>query len=142
MSNIKQAVILLYFNPLNKDEVLCVSRKDDHTSYGLPGGKVEEEETYLASLVREIKEEVNVEIPAHKCSFIFQNICTGYDTLTYIIEDIPNLPSLPFINSEGAMVSFQPIHKLVNKEDSLFHEYNLSLFKELNNNLDYIHYQK
>jgi len=52
------------------------------------------------------------------------------------------LPKTPFINDEGAMVSFQPIAKLLNGNDSLFHEYNLKLFKSLNNDLDYIQYQK
>ena len=40
------------------------------------------------------------------------------------------------------MVSFQPIAKLINENDSLFYEYNLKLFKSLNNDLDYIQYQK
>lgn len=45
MSNQKQAVLLLYINPENGQEVLSVSRKDDHAKLGLPGGKVETDET-------------------------------------------------------------------------------------------------
>ena len=140
--SISQAVILVYFNPKNKDEVLCVSRKEDHNSYGLPGGKIESEETYLSALVRELEEEINISVNPHKCSFGFQAICCDSDTITYITDDVLEIPTTPFINDEGAMVSFQPIAKLINENDSLFYEYNLKLFKSLNNDLDYIQYQK
>ena len=140
--SINKAVILLYFNPDNNDQVLSVSRKDDHTLHGLPGGKVEPDETYLGSLVREIKEELETDLPAHKCSFAYQDICGDYDTLTYVIDDKLDLPTIPFINDEGAMVSYQPISKLIGENYSLFSEYNLKLFKEINDNPEYIRFQK
>ena len=96
----------------------------------------------IEEISTELEEEINISVNPHKCSFVFQAICTGSDTITYITDDVLEIPTTPFINDEGAMVSFQPIAKLINENDSLFYEYNLKLFKSLNNDLDYIQYQK
>lgn len=37
--------------------ILCVSRKDDHTKFGLPGGKIEKGESALSAAIRETFEE-------------------------------------------------------------------------------------
>ena len=48
-------------------KILAVSRKNDITKMGLPGGKVENYETYEEAVVREVKEEtgISVEIICH-----------------------------------------------------------------------------
>lgn len=65
--------------------VLCVSRKDDYTDFGLPGGKVEAEDlTELDALHREVKEETGLDIYNTKLIFAcHRNGSMGY---TYIAD--------------------------------------------------------
>ena len=58
----KRAVCLLLLKDLvHCKEVLIVERVNDN-GIGLPGGKVENDETSLAAIIREVKEETNLEI--------------------------------------------------------------------------------
>jgi mutator protein MutT len=43
-------------------KLLGVSRKDNHELFGLPGGKVDEGETLYDAMVREVKEETNIDV--------------------------------------------------------------------------------
>ncbi len=44
--------------------VLAVSRKDDHTNFGLPGGKIEPGETAYEAAIRETLEETGIKCTA------------------------------------------------------------------------------
>lgn len=143
MKHQKQAVLLLVVNPLNGQEVLSVSRKDDHKKLGLPGGKVDEEETLLNALLREIKEELNFELDPSKVEFLFQDWDEDYDTLTYVYSgDVSTLSQDPWINSEGALVEYVLASKLINPLSSPFSDYNLKMFKRFISDLDFISFQK
>jgi len=52
--------------------MLGVSRKDDHDDWGLPGGKVEREETYLQGAVRECLEETGILVVESKLHEVFR----------------------------------------------------------------------
>lgn len=52
-----------------KGEVLAVSRKDDHTAFGLVGGKVDPGETHEEAMIREAKEETGLDITIKKMIF-------------------------------------------------------------------------
>lgn len=142
MSNQKQAVLLLYINPKNGQEVLSVSRKDDHAKLGLPGGKVETDETLINGLCREFKEEVGTSLDPNHIEFLFQDWDTDYDTLTYVYSGSLVLPELPFINKEGAKVEFIPAGRLIDPAHSPFSEYNLKMFNKFISDLDFISFQK
>ena len=142
MQNQKQAVLLLYINPENGQEVLSVSRKDDHTKLGLPGGKAEEEETLINSLVREVQEELGVTLNRNKVEFLFQDWDSDFDTLTYVYSGDLGLPQKSWINSEGAKVEYVPASLLVDPARSPFSEYNLKMFERFINDLDFITFQK
>lgn len=46
----------------DKNEILGVSRKDDHTAWGLPGGKANKDETIVEAAIREAKEETGLDV--------------------------------------------------------------------------------
>lgn len=55
----KRAVVVVLFN---QDKILGVTRKDNLTDWGLPGGKIEVGETPVEAAVREVKEETGLDI--------------------------------------------------------------------------------
>ena len=71
---------------LNKDgEVLAVSRKYDHTDFGLVGGKVDPEDVdELAAAIRETKEETGLDIS--NLRMIFSMHRDNYMGYTYLAD--------------------------------------------------------
>ena len=55
-----RASLALIYN--EEGDVLSVSRKNDHNDLGLPGGRVEPNETDLEALIREVKEETGLDV--------------------------------------------------------------------------------
>jgi 8-oxo-dGTP pyrophosphatase MutT (NUDIX family) len=71
---------------INKDgEVLAVSRKDDHTDFGLPGGKIEPQDLSIKmGAIREVKEETG--LLAFNLELIFAMHRNGKMGYTYLAD--------------------------------------------------------
>lgn len=61
------------------EEVLAISRRDDFTQWGIPGGKIEKYETNLDGAVREIHEECGLALQPYHLQPIFSGPCYGTD---------------------------------------------------------------
>ncbi len=80
-----KAACVLIFNEENK--VLAVSRRGEHTQFGLPGGKVDDGETTLQAAVRELQEETGIVLyDDDDLEFLYaDDDGHGYDVTTFIL---------------------------------------------------------
>lgn len=121
--DLPRAACVLIRRPDGK--ILAVSRKDDHTAFGLVGGKVEEGETCSQAAARELLEETGIK--AKNLEFIFARECPGkvtYWTATYS-ADMDN--QKPHSTEEGVVSWVEPKVLI----DGPFGEYNKKLFEAL-----------
>ena len=111
------------------DYYLAVSRKNNLTDFGLPGGSIEEGETASQAAIREVFEETSA-VVAHPVELYTAQGEDGKLCTTFLFE----LLSWPIcgsglvgkVNKEGAIV------KWLSKEDlckGSFKEYNTKLFQ-------------
>jgi len=79
----KQAVCILI---RNKDgEYLGVARRENHTEWGLPGGKVDPGEDHVTAIVRELLEETSLIVQPDEIYPVFTGVCYGvYDKNHYM----------------------------------------------------------
>jgi 8-oxo-dGTP pyrophosphatase MutT (NUDIX family) len=61
------------------EEVLAISRRNDFTQWGIPGGKQEPYETTAIAAVREIKEECGILLQSNNLVPIYSGPCYGKD---------------------------------------------------------------
>jgi mutator protein MutT len=107
--------------------ILAVSRKDDPSAFGLPGGKIDPGETPAQAIVREVREETGLVFSeVHE---VFREVCPGgrdgvaYDTYTFVGQVSGEIDT-----SESGVVAWV-------SEDTLlkgpFGRYNQALFHRL-----------
>lgn len=120
-AKIKKAACCLIFHPDGK-RILAVSRRDDPTDFGLPGGKVDEPETPEEAAKRELKEETGLD--AMSLSLVFVRADEGsYKTYTYLTKAAGE-----FGTDESGVVKWVTPDDLMNGS---FGEYNMRLFQKL-----------
>ncbi len=122
--NITFAVAALIRNPSDSNLFLGVSRKDNHSDFGLVGGKLEEGEKPIEGLIREVKEETNLDVSEHK--FVYSKMIGSDKIVLYYecsVKDTTKLTSM-----ENAVVKWVTRQDL---EQGSFGEYNKSLFRVL-----------
>lgn len=119
----KSAVCVLI---TDKDKnILSVSRKDNHNDWGLPGGKLEDNESFLDAAIRETLEETGYSISIIDPLNYFESIDNEYLVRTYKARIVYDL-KLFVSEEETGLVSFR------NKFDLLkgsFSEYNFNCFR-------------
>jgi 8-oxo-dGTP pyrophosphatase MutT (NUDIX family) len=129
----KQAVAGLIINQDLK--LVVVSRKFDLTDFGTPGGKKEDGETLKQALIREVKEETNLDVK--KSKFFFKDVCkskksgTDYEVVTYLCLASGNIST-----QEAGKVClidypWKSLFYKENREKSSFHDYNTKLINKL-----------
>lgn len=100
--------------------VLTVSRKDDHTKIGMPGGKVDLDESLIDAIIRETFEETGIMTDVIPCNGFVDTIdnfivyCFRLRRVDDVIHETDE--------SETGKVEFVPLSKLIT--DSPFSDYN------------------
>jgi len=123
----KLASVGLIFNE-EKTKILGVSRKDNHTIFGLPGGKVEENETLLDGLIRELKEETGLDLISARPIFFRED--GDFVAVVYLITEY----SGKINTKESGIVEWITFEEL---KKGAFPEYNSALEEHL----DFINYK-
>lgn len=120
---IRKAVCLLYFDTTG--EVLSVKRLKTN-NYGLPGGKVDKGETPKDALVREIKEETNLNLDKKQLIPIYAAFVNGFYCTTFItLQTYLNLDDLKQMEKHIKPVF---VNSKILKYDSDFSDYNVGVF--------------
>lgn len=114
-------------------DLIVISRRGNYTALGLPGGKIDEGESALEAMVREIQEELGVTVDPFYLRLVYSGSEGGVLTHAYLLEAPMNITaSLDTINSEDCMIT--TVIDLVDLTDptvSPFWEYNTALLNAL-----------
>lgn len=110
-------------------KILAVSRKDNHSDYGLPGGKIDPGETPEQALVRELMQEIGVRPKEFRRIFEDLDRIVGGELRpcrAYLIETWEGEP----VSLESAVIEWVFPSRLLEPTNSFF-EYNQKLFDHI-----------
>lgn len=94
---------------LRNDAVLAVSRRDDHSQYGFPGGKLEPGESPEAGAVRETKEETGLDVDMTALQHLYDGKVKDRLVRTFLAPD----PGGDVVQSPEGVVVWVGWHSLV-----------------------------
>ncbi len=128
--NMKQAVCLLY--PSGDGRFFSVSRRNNITKWGLPGGKVDPGEDVIEAIVREVQEEIGIHIDPSRLVPLYAGTCAGGGTFwvtTFLYQDV-------FVHGtdtmeEGLCGASLSRSDLETEDISTFADYNRRMFRAM-----------
>jgi 8-oxo-dGTP pyrophosphatase MutT (NUDIX family) len=124
----RHAVCCLLMN--NKGKILAISRGDDTTKWGMPGGKVELNENLDVAVVRETFEETGYVIAAPQSVYTaFVPGKSNFICTTFIAQVAAQTPDAPRSHPFAGKVAWVPPGVLATGP---FAQYNRALFDHLN----------
>jgi 8-oxo-dGTP pyrophosphatase MutT (NUDIX family) len=131
-TNLPKAASALIINEAGL--VLAVSRKHDSTDLGLPGGKLDPGESFEDAVVRETKEETNMDIT--EVMFLFEDACgtPGIHNVHWCKTFICKAVGTPRSMEQGVVSWVEP-SRLIKKPDGTYNSfgtYNQQVFDALN----------
>lgn len=103
-------------------KVLAVSRKDDKTKWGIPGGKVDFGEDPAEAAARELKEETG--LVATGLTPVF----SSRDEEGYVMTTFVGTVTGQISTSEEGLVRWVDTSTLLNRDTSPFSDYNAQMF--------------
>jgi 8-oxo-dGTP pyrophosphatase MutT (NUDIX family) len=134
MSNYKQAVCIALPLGLSWETVVAVSRRNDPTRWGLPGGKVDPGETLEQAIRRETKEELGIDLPDTALVPIHVGYDGDFEVTTYMVEDRRYAVNAASISpEEGLTVTAMTQSQLCNPHNTPWPEYNTGVMHGVRN---------
>lgn len=106
---------------------LAVSRRNDPSQWGLPGGKVDVGESNLEAALRELFEETGVRMYPHEVMPILSARSAGdvnFWTTTYLYVGEVQIKNEWLRTEPGLSLKWMPLSDLANPKISPFAEYN------------------
>ena len=115
------AVCVLILNK-DKSNFLSVSLKEDHTDFNLPGGKVEQNETFEEAAIREVKEETGLDV--YNLNYLHKDLDLDYEVITYYTLSYQGI-----VNTlENHIVKWLPLYDLTKSKK--WPEYNSMVYNK------------
>lgn len=115
------AVCVLILNK-DKSNFLSVSLKEDHTDFNLPGGKVEQNETFEEAAIREVKEETGLDV--YNLNYLHKDIDLDFEVITYYTLSYQGI-----VNTiENHVVKWLPLYDLTKSKK--WPEYNSMIYNK------------
>lgn len=113
---------------------LAVSRRNDPTNFGLPGGKEDPGESNLQAVVREVFEEVGLVIRPDELAPVYSGVCPGkgpddtYWVTTYLWKRAPGPLDQQLKLEPGLVSDWRTEAQLTDPRMSPFAAYNVAVF--------------
>ena len=115
------AVCILILNK-DKSNFLSVSLKEDHTDFNLPGGKVEQNETFEEAAIREVKEETGLDV--YNLNYLHKDLDLDFEVITYYTLSYQGI-----VNTlENHVVKWLPLYDLTKSKK--WPEYNSMVYNK------------